>query len=236
MCKIVSKEVCPIANKNNERRELVLKMSNILLSLTAILAFMTINETPTPVNAAPSTYTVIKGDTLWKISVRYEIPLDQVIKANPQIKNPHWIYPNQVINIPAEPKQITEAKGIEEQVLALVNQERKKAGVAPLQMDWELQRVARVKSCDMRDNNYFSHDSPEYGTPFEMMKDFGIKYKTAGENIASGQKTAQQVMNSWLNSAGHRKNILSGSFTHIGVGYCEGGSMSPYWTQQFIGK
>lgn len=201
-----------------------------------ILAFLTTNIEPLPVNAAPATHTVVKGDSLWKIAVKYQLPFNEILKANSHLKNPNLIYPNQQINLPTVPQRVTEAKGIEEQVLALVNVERKKAGVAPLQMDWELQRVARIKSCDMAEKNYFSHDSPTYGSPFDMMKDFGIKYKAAGENIASGQKTAQSVMNSWLNSSGHRANILKGSFTHIGVGYCEGGTMSPYWTQQFITK
>ncbi|SPT92496.1 YkwD protein [Bacillus subtilis] len=85
----------------------------------------------------------------------------------------------------------------------------------------------------MKDKNYFDHQSPTYGSPFDMMKSFGISYKTAGENIAKGQKTPEEVVKAWMNSEGHRKNILNPNFTHIGVGYVESGSI---WTQQFIGK
>jgi uncharacterized protein YkwD len=85
----------------------------------------------------------------------------------------------------------------------------------------------------MRDNKYFSHTSPTYGSPFRMMKSFGITYRSAGENIARGQATPQAVVNAWMNSSGHRANILNSSFTHIGVGYAENGR---YWTQMFIGK
>ena len=69
-----------------------------------------------------------------------------------------------------------------------------------------------------------------------MMKSFGINYRSAGENIAAGQTTAESVMKSWMNSPGHKKNILSPNFTHIGVGYAKGGSYGHYWTQQFMSK
>ena len=92
--------------------------------------------------------------------------------------------------------------------------------------------MARYKSQDMKDNNYFSHTSPVYGSPFDMMKNFGINYRTAAENIAKGQATPQAVVNAWMNSSGHRANILNPSFTKIGVGYVQSGN---YRTQMFIG-
>ncbi|WP_050182099.1 CAP domain-containing protein [Domibacillus robiginosus] len=119
----------------------------------------------------------------------------------------------------------------EKKVFELVNQERAKAGLKALQLDTKLSEVARAKSADMKNKGYFSHQSPTYGSPFDMMKQFGITYKTAGENIAKGQKTPEEVMKAWMNSDGHRKNILSADFTHIGVGYVDG-----HWTQMFIGK
>jgi len=119
----------------------------------------------------------------------------------------------------------------EKKVFELVNQERAKAGLKALQLDTELSEVARAKSADMKNKGYFSHQSPTYGSPFDMMKQFGITYKTAGENIAKGQKTPEEVMKAWMNSDGHRKNIMSANFTHIGVGYVDG-----HWTQMFIGK
>lgn len=119
----------------------------------------------------------------------------------------------------------------EKKVFELVNQERAKAGLKALQLDTKLSEVARAKSADMKNKGYFSHQSPTYGSPFDMMKQFGITYKTAGENIAKGQKTPEEVMKAWMNSDGHRKNIMSADFTHIGVGYVDG-----HWTQMFIGK
>lgn|GEM_PF-3394232 len=121
----------------------------------------------------------------------------------------------------------------EKEVVTLTNKERTDRGLKALTIDSELSKVARAKSEDMQKKNYFSHTSPTYGSPFNMMKQFGITYKSAGENIAKGQKTPKEVVNAWMNSEGHRANILNGSFTHIGVGYVSNGSI---WTQQFIGK
>ncbi|WP_029192243.1 CAP domain-containing protein [Paenibacillus harenae] len=116
------------------------------------------------------------------------------------------------------------------QVIDLVNQERAKAGLSALKSDSLLTKVATEKARDMDVNNYFSHTSPTYGSPFDMMRQFGVTYSYAGENIASGQRTPQEVMNAWMNSSGHRANILSGNFTKIGVGYVNG-----EWVQMFIG-
>ncbi|WGG43856.1 CAP domain-containing protein [Rossellomorea sp. DA94] len=121
----------------------------------------------------------------------------------------------------------------EQKVVELTNQERAKQGLPALKVDAELSKVAREKSRDMQANNYFSHTSPTYGSPFDMMKQFGIEYSSAGENIAMGQQTPEEVVQAWMNSEGHRKNIMSSNYTHIGVGYVENGN---YWTQQFIGK
>ena len=114
----------------------------------------------------------------------------------------------------------------------MVNEIRVEYGLKELTLNEGLSAVARLKSEDMRDKHHFSHNSPTYGSPFEMMNHFGIDYSTAGENIAMGQRTPQEVVNGWMNSDGHRANILNGSFTEIGVGYAESGN---YWTQMFIG-
>jgi len=124
----------------------------------------------------------------------------------------------------------------EREVVELVNRERAQRGLAPLKVDVGLSRVACVKSEDMRDNGYFSHESPTYGSPFDMMRKFGIRFRTAGENIAAGYPTPEEAVKGWMNSSGHRANILSSQFTHIGVGYAKGGPYGHYWTQQFIGK
>jgi uncharacterized YkwD family protein len=120
----------------------------------------------------------------------------------------------------------------EKKVAELVNAERAKHGLAPLTLSAELSDIARIKSQDMRDNNYFSHTSPVFGSTFSLLKSHGISYRAAGENIAKGYKTPEAVMDGWMNSPGHRANILSAKYTKIGVGYVAGGN---YWTQVFIG-
>ncbi|WP_042401479.1 CAP domain-containing protein, partial [Geomicrobium sp. JCM 19037] len=124
----------------------------------------------------------------------------------------------------------------EQEVVDLTNEERTSRGLEPLEAYTDLSDVARVKSEDMRDNNYFSHDSPRYGSPFDMMNEFGIDYRSAGENIAAGQTSPEQVVNGWMNSDGHRANILDPQYTHIGVGHAEGGSYGQYWTQMFMSR
>ena len=181
------------------------------------------------VSAAQTTHTVVKGETMWKIAVKYEIGLSEIKSANMHVKNPDLIYPGDKLYIPEHDSSVT---AYEQEVVRLVNIERNKQGLKSLDSDWQLSRVARYKSQDMKDKGYFSHTSPTYGSPFEMMKNFGISYRTAGENIAKGQRTPAEVVKAWMNSSGHRANILSSSFTKIGVGYVKDGN---YWTQMFIG-
>ncbi|ENY8659923.1 CAP domain-containing protein [Clostridioides difficile] len=123
----------------------------------------------------------------------------------------------------------------QKEVVDLVNIERAKAGLNPLTLDSSISNVATKKSQDMIDNNYFSHNSPTYGSPFDMLKKFGISYKTAGENIAMGQKIPKEVVNAWMNSEGHRKNIMNPNFSKIGVGVAQKSGGSIYWTQIFVG-
>lgn len=122
----------------------------------------------------------------------------------------------------------------EQQVADLVNKERAAAGLPALKVNTKLAGVAEKKAEDLRDKNYFSHTSPTYGSPFDMMKQFGISYQSAGENIAKGQKTPDTVMNGWMNSEGHRANILNSSYTEIGVGYVTDSNGGTYWVQMFI--
>lgn len=203
-------------------------MKRTLISILS--AIMLIVILSVSVSATTITHTVLKGESLWKIAVKYEIGLSEIKSANPQITNYDLIYPNQKINIPTSDQNVLT---YEKQVTDLVNKERTKRGLNPLTYDWELSRVARYKSQDMKDNNYFSHTSPTYGTPFQMMKSFGITYKTAGENIARGYNIPESVVNGWMNSSGHRANILNSTYTRIGVGYVKDGN---YWTQMFVSK
>jgi uncharacterized YkwD family protein len=149
---------------------------------------------------------------------------------------PNTQTPTAKVNPSAHQQKTVGATGISQmaqQVIELTNNERRKNGLVPLSADASLSSVAQTKTNDMNSKHYFSHTSPTYGSPFDMMRDFGVTYKSAGENIAMGQSTAQQVVTSWMNSEGHRKNILSPNFTNIGVGYTSNGN---YWSQMFIGK
>ncbi|WP_052356787.1 CAP domain-containing protein [[Clostridium] dakarense] len=123
----------------------------------------------------------------------------------------------------------------QKEVVDLVNVERTKRGLSPLTLDAKVSDVATKKSQDMINKNYFDHNSPTYGSPFDMMKQFGISYRAAGENIAMGQRNPQEVVTAWMNSEGHRKNILNSSFTKIGVGVAQKSNGTLYWTQMFIG-
>lgn len=200
------------------------KLFVFVLSTVTMVAMMLINV------AAATSHKVVRGDTMWKIAVQYEVGLSELKVANPQISNPNLIYPGQVLRIPTTDSTVS---SYEKEVIRLVNEIRVKNGLKELTYNWELSRVARYKSQDMKDNRYFSHTSPVYGSPFQMMKSFGITYRSAAENIAKGQTTPQAVVNAWMNSSGHRANILNASFTQIGVGYVADGH---YWTQMFIGK
>lgn len=142
--------------------------------------------------------------------------------------------PKQPVETPApkpQPTAPSQFSDFERQVVELTNAERAKAGLAPLEMYGPLMNVAEAKSQDMANLGYFSHTSPTYGSPFDQIRAAGIQYRAAGENIAQGQRTPEQVVNAWMNSPGHRANILNASYTHIGVGFVENGY---YWTQQFI--
>lgn len=208
-------------------------MKKTLRALILTLGILVMAGTSSAVYAQDTLdYTVKSGDYLWKICVKHEVGVSEVLDANPQLTNPDKININQIIKIPT----ISDNQKLEKEVVTLVNKERAKQGLAPLKDNWELSRVARYKSDDMGTKNYFSHTSPTYGSPFTMMKNFGIKYTTAGENIAMGQQTAASVMSSWMNSPGHKANILSVNFTEIGVGVAKNNNGTIYWTQQFIGK
>ena len=172
-----------------------------------------------PAEAASLSHKVVRGDTMWKLAVQYQVGTSEIIQANPQVADPDLIYPGQILQIPQLESTVS---SYESEVIRLVNEIRQQNGLRPLAANWELSRVARYKSQDMRDNGYFSHNSPTYGTPFQMLSAFGLSYRTAGENIAKGYASPQAVVNGWMNSSGHRANILNASYTQIGVGYVPG--------------
>lgn len=123
----------------------------------------------------------------------------------------------------------------EQEVFDLINAKRVANGLSALKVNDELQNVARIKAQDMVDNNYFSHNSPIYGTPFNMIKNFGISYKTAGENIA-GNSSNSGAVNAWMNSEGHKANILNSSFNYTGIGVVTSPKYGKIYVQMFMGK
>ncbi|NUU78805.1 CAP domain-containing protein [Paenibacillus xylanilyticus] len=147
-------------------------------------------------------------------------PVNQAPAGNPEKKEPTG-------QVQEDKKNTTDKTDFEQQVLDLVNQER---ALSSLSRNEELSNVAMVKAQDMYNNSYFDHNSPTHGSPFDMMKEFGITYNTAGENIAKGQTTPAQVMKEWMNSPGHKANILNNSYTHIGIAY-----YNNTWVQEFTG-
>ncbi|MEH7072920.1 CAP domain-containing protein [Neobacillus drentensis] len=139
----------------------------------------------------------------------------------------------EAVKQPSPTQTTSTVSAYEQKLVDLTNQERAKNGLPALKVDTTLSKMAHEKSRDMSVNGYFSHTSPTYGSPFDMMKKYGISYRYAGENIAMGQRTPEEVVKAWMNSEGHRKNILSPNYNYIGVGYVAQGN---YWTQEFIGK
>lgn len=142
-------------------------------------------------------------------------------------------YPSKPVTPPVQQEGPTaEAR----ELLERVNAARAEAGLPALNYDKAVENVAMIKAKDMRDNNYFAHESPTYGEPHEMLTQFGIKWTYSGENIAAGQNTVSAVHAAWMNSPGHRSNILNKNYTHVGFGYVTGGSYRSYWVQMFIRK
>ena len=162
--------------------------------------------------------------------------------TQPVVKKDNWTpsYPT-TPSVPApkpvEPAVPTESvsgiSSIEMEVVRLVNIERQKEGLAPLVASSALSNVARKKSEDMAVNNYFSHTSPTYGSSSNMMRTFGINSSYSGENIAKGQLSAASVVSGWMNSSGHRANIMNPSFKTIGVGHFKSSNGTNLWTQMF---
>ncbi|WP_066634626.1 LysM peptidoglycan-binding domain-containing protein [Desulfolucanica intricata] len=192
-------------------------------------------------------YVVKYGDTLYLIAKRFGTTVSKLVSTN-NLKS-YNIYPGQVLYIPADnsipspapqnptqpqpaPSTVSGMTADEQQMLNLVNQERAKVGLPALKSDLNLVKVARLKAQDMIKLNYFSHTSPTYGSPFDMMKQFGISYSYAGENLA-GASTVQSAHTNLMNSPGHRANILSKNFGKVGIGIVDGGPYGKMFVQMF---
>lgn len=169
-------------------------------------------------------------------------PIEKPVVPTPPIEKPvEKPKPIPPVEKPVEkpvvkPNQDFNVASYQQQVLNLVNTERANAGLNTLSLDNTLQSSAMAKSKDMAEKGYFDHTSPTYGSVSNMLKQFGVSYRYNGENIAKGQSTPQSVMNSWMGSSGHKANILSPNFTHLGVGVYKNNNGQICWTQQFIGR
>lgn len=223
-------------------------MKKIIICLAAFAAI----ATGTASSASAQHCDVQRGDSMWKIAHRYNVLFKDVLALNKHFKNQHLIHPKDEVELPdgstgtstndagtgdsdsqnLDGRQAETTQAAE--ILKLVNKERQKAGVPDLTLSDTLTKIATVKAKDMAEKNYFSHQSPTYGSPFDMLKHFGVSYSYAGENIAAGQKTAAEVMNSWMNSSGHKANILNKNYTQLGVGFTNGGQYGTEWVQLFI--
>ncbi|MFL0251805.1 CAP domain-containing protein [Clostridium neuense] len=206
------------------------KYSKKILILSVIFACLMQINVCAKMQEKTYDYVVKAGDTLWKIAVKNQTGVSELVAINPKISNANMIMVGQTIKIP----DIRSTQSQENEVAKLVNVERSKVGLPPLKLNWELSRVARVKSQDMSDKNYFSHNSPTFGSTFSLIGKYGIVYSAAGENIAYGYTTPSAVMNGWMNSPGHRANILGKQYNQIGVGMVKNSKGQLYWTQVFI--
>lgn len=123
----------------------------------------------------------------------------------------------------------------ESNLLSIINAEREKNNLPNLQIDEELQNVAKLKANDLVQNNYFSHISPTYGTPFDMLKSHNISYKTASENIA-GNSDIKSAFDAWISSDSHKENILSNDYNYTGIAVVDSIAYGKVIVELFIGK
>ena len=132
------------------------------------------------------------------------------------------------------PDESEESGGVQEAaeaVASLVNAARRDAGLSELELDADLCAAAQARAQEIAQS--FSHTRPDGSSCFTILEEFGISYRAAGENIAMGQRTPEEVMDGWMNSSGHRANILNGTFPSIGVGYYVDGAGAAHWVQIF---
>ena len=169
-----------------------------------------------------------------KIGTWYVVQTDSDIIGAVSTKYIKLIYPTNNDNT----NNTTNKNGLtteEQEVFDLVNKQRTDNGLKALKVDSNLQKGAKEKANDMVKNNYFAHNSPTYGSPFDMMKKFGISYRSAGENLA-GNSTGKRAVDAWMNSEGHRANILNSSFNYTGVAVVESSKYGRIYVQMFIGR
>ncbi|MCX7658298.1 MAG: CAP domain-containing protein [Oscillospiraceae bacterium] len=194
--------------------------SSALPSSTAITPARTQTATTTAAatTAAPTTPATVQTT----VQTTLTIPPQTV--STPQVILPQTSTAQQTV-----PSASTDFK---QAVVDLVNAERAKAGVGALAVLPSVEEAAQVRAGELIIS--FSHTRPNGTSCFTVLSEFGVGYSASGENIAAGQKTPQAVMESWMNSSGHKANILNPDFTHIGIGYAEGGNYGTNWVQLFV--
>jgi uncharacterized protein YkwD len=182
---------------------------------------------------AKTEYRVQQGDTMWKISLKHNITLRNLLAENLQVDNPDLIYPGEIIFLPIIQRDSESEKIV---LLQLINSQRIKAGLRPYELDQTLSRIAEKKSIDMKEKQYIAHKSPTYGNPTEMIRSFHIPVRSVKENIGVGEGSAREIFNTWMSSQLHQENVLQKRATHIGIGYAKGGLHGHYWTILIIEK
>lgn len=209
---------------------------------TGIVTASTLNVRQGPGTTYKSITTVSKNQYIRifaKIGDWYVIQTDDNYIGAASSKYIRLVYPNSTGNLGSSDSgtgtTTSQLTADEQEVFDLINAKRVANGLSALKIDDELQNVARIKAQDMVNNNYFSHTSPTYGSPFDMMKSFGISYKTVGENIA-GNSNNSSAVNAWMTSEGHKANILNSSFNYTGIGVVSSPKYGKIYVQMFMGK
>ncbi len=195
------------------------------------------------------TYTVQQGDFLSAIAQKFygdgsEASWQKIYEANKALigPDPTQLQIGMVLVIPPEDSGIVVPSDIVSRLVELVNQERGKNGLAPLNLNPQLIQSAQGHSQDMADHNFMGHNGSDGSSPFDRMQQAGYQFSSAGENVAAGYTTPESVMDGWMNEApdsnghrGHRENILSSNYHDIGIGYAFGQAtqFGHYWTQDF---
>ena len=209
---------------------------------TGIVSATSLNIRQGPGTTYKSITTVSKNEYIRifaKIGDWYVVQTDSNYIGTASSKYIRLVYPNNTGNLGSSDSgsgtTTSELTADEQEVFDLINAKRVANGLSALKINDELQNVARIKAQDMVNNNYFSHTSPTYGSPFDMIKSFGISYKTAGENIA-GNSSNSAAVNAWMNSEGHRANILSNNYNYTGVAVVNSPVYGKVYVQMFMGK
>lgn len=181
--------------------------------------------------SAETKYIVVSGDTLWEIAQHNGLTLVDILNSNAQVDNPDLIFPGQIIIIPGYERKSNYRKSVQEsRLLELTNAKRIQLGKRPFTFDQFLSEAARLKSIDMKKNEYVSHISPIYGDPSLMVRKLEVPFQNVQENLGAGHGTPEELFSAWMNSTVARAKVLDDKATHIGIGYVEGGLHGHYWT------